>query len=198
MLVEDNWSWTLYVVIQWRFHLQIRWFILIEKTQWTRGADAKALPCETISPFGVNLLKLTAGGDLLTVVAARRMQNFSVARCSAGICLYAWWLIQVKFVWWVFQLPSTVGKFSILANFARRCAKCDALFLATVQVAQANTTRNCPWSALLRTWSALVQDLKDGTKSSGWYDIVKSEVDKRGLLEEVFEGGVNFVAEQKP
>ncbi len=96
----------------------------------------------------------------------------------------------VDFVRWVFRFPITVGKASILANFARRCAKCDALYLATVQLAKASVSRNT-------TWVALVEGLCAGVKTSRWFQIVRSEIEKRGLASEVFEQGVTFVEERK-
>jgi hypothetical protein len=56
--------------------------------------------------------------------------------------------LLVEFVCWVFRLPSTTGKNRILANFARRCTKCDAIFLASVQVAQGESTRNAIWRSI--------------------------------------------------
>jgi hypothetical protein len=96
----------------------------------------------------------------------------------------------VEFIRWMYRLPTTTGKLSILANFARRCAKCDALFLATAQLAQGTLSKN-PTSV------ALVQDLKTGVKSSRWFEIVSREIEKRGLTREVFDHGVNFVSERK-
>jgi hypothetical protein len=96
----------------------------------------------------------------------------------------------VEFIRWVFRLPTTTGKMGILANFARRCAKCDALFLATVQIAQGDTTKN-------KIWGSIVSDLGDGRLSSQWYEIVLAEIGKRGFREEVLQRGSSFVAERK-
>jgi hypothetical protein len=96
----------------------------------------------------------------------------------------------VGFIRWLFRLPSTVGKMGILATFARRCAKCDAIFLASVQIAQGPTSGN-------PTWKAIVGDLQAGQLQSQWYEIVRAEVQKRDLRVEVFERGSVFVAERK-
>jgi hypothetical protein len=79
---------------------------------------------------------------------------------------------------------------AVLGSFARRCVKCDALFLAATEVAQASGTRN-------KVWEEIVKDLKTGALSSDWYKIVKAEVEKRGLLLEVMTGGKEFVANRK-
>jgi hypothetical protein len=53
--------------------------------------DAEASPRELIdAPFGVSLLKLTAGSNLYPAVAETRWLNFAAARCS-GLCLYVDW-----------------------------------------------------------------------------------------------------------
>jgi hypothetical protein len=40
-----------------------------------------------------------------------------------------------NFICWLFSLPRTTCKVNLLTCFGRRCAKCDALFLATIQIA---------------------------------------------------------------
>jgi hypothetical protein len=96
----------------------------------------------------------------------------------------------VEFVRWLFRLPPRVGKMAVLASFARRCVKCDALFLAATQVAQAAGTRN-------KVWEDTVKELKAGTIASDWFEIVRAEVGKRGLLVEVLNSGKEFVANRK-
>jgi hypothetical protein len=96
----------------------------------------------------------------------------------------------VEFICWVFRFPSTTGTDALLVTFARMCAKCDALFLATVQLARASTTKN-------KIWASLAEELVQGHKHSGWFDIVKSKIGKRGLAREVFDQGATFAAERK-
>jgi hypothetical protein len=96
----------------------------------------------------------------------------------------------VEFVRWVFRLPRTTGKNGILTNFARRCAKCDAIFLASVQVAQGTCTRNA-------IWQSVAAGLHSEQTRSQWYEIVKAEVGKRDLGVEVFERGSAFVSDRK-
>jgi hypothetical protein len=91
---------------------------------------------------------------------------------------------------WLFRLPRTTGKFVILANFGRRCAKCNALFLAATQLASARSTNNA-------TWADAVRDLETGTLQSGWYVAVMSETEKRGFLDEVTNNGPFFLSERK-
>jgi hypothetical protein len=96
----------------------------------------------------------------------------------------------VEFILWLFRLPSRTGRATILSNFARRCAKCDSLFLASVQIATAATTRN-------QTWSDAVRDLLLGRLNSTWFQAVCSELRKRGVYDEVFMRGADFVGERK-
>ncbi len=94
------------------------------------------------------------------------------------------------YVRYIFRFPRTTGTNVILSNFARRCAKCDSLFLAAVQLATWRTTRNT-------LWSSMVEDLRSGRVSVSWFEIVKAELIKRGFESEVFEHGESFLAERK-
>lgn len=96
----------------------------------------------------------------------------------------------VEYIRWVFRLPCKTGKFAILGNIARTCGKCDSIFLASVQLAQSRGSRN-------KTWKQIVEDLEGGFKSSAWFDIVRAEVQKRGLLHDVFEASLDFVSKRK-
>jgi hypothetical protein len=96
----------------------------------------------------------------------------------------------VEFVRWVFRFPRTTGKNAILSNLARRCAKCDSLYLAAVQLAAAQTTRN-------HIWKTIVDDLRAGHMTSTWFEVVVAEVGKRDLRVEVLEQGSSFVANRK-
>jgi hypothetical protein len=53
----------------------------------------------------------------------------------------------------LFQFPKTTSKNNILSCFGRRCAVCDSLYLAAIQLAGASTSRN-------ELWKDLVQDLR--------------------------------------
>jgi hypothetical protein len=96
----------------------------------------------------------------------------------------------VDLVRWLFRLPRTTGKYVILANFGRRCAKCDALFLAAVQLASAQTSNN-------ETWADAARDLREGNLRSAWYAAVISELSKRGFTDEVIRWGAQFLSERK-
>jgi hypothetical protein len=63
--------------------------------------------------------------------------------------------IFADFIRTIFRFPPSTGTQVILSNFARRCAKCDSLFLAASQLATASVTRNT-------TWSSAVQDFVSG------------------------------------
>ncbi len=94
------------------------------------------------------------------------------------------------YIRYIFKFPRTTGTNVILSNFARRCAKCDSLFLAAVQLATWKTTRNT-------VWSSTVQDLISGRINTSWFTIVRAELVKRGFAEEVLEKGEEFLAERK-
>jgi hypothetical protein len=98
--------------------------------------------------------------------------------------------IFAEYISWLFRFPRTTGTNIILSNFGRRCAKCDSLFLASVQIASACSTRNS-------TWADTVRDLEDGVLQSTWFNATKSEIQKRGMANEVFREGANFVAARK-
>ncbi len=96
----------------------------------------------------------------------------------------------VEFIRWLFRLPVRTGRAVILSNFARRCAKCDAIFLAASQIATARSTRNT-------IWADAVRDLVMGRLNSGWFQVVTAELEKRGFAEEVLERGADFLGEKK-
>jgi hypothetical protein len=65
-----------------------------------------------------------------------------------------------------------MGKLAILTNLAQWCAKCNTLFIATVQLFQANVIKNS-------ISGEIVESLKEGLMLSRWYDIVcSSEIEK--------------------
>jgi hypothetical protein len=84
------------------------------------------------------------------------------------------------FVKWRFRFPVKTGRDVILANFGRRCTKCDSLYLASVQIATAASFKNA-------FWSGAVDDLRRGALTSKWFSIVCSELGKRGMREEVLD-----------
>jgi hypothetical protein len=53
--------------------------------------------------------------------------------------------VFVNFICWLFRFLRKTSAHFLLSSFARRCAKCDSLFLATVQLATATSTRNSLW-----------------------------------------------------
>jgi hypothetical protein len=95
-----------------------------------------------------------------------------------------------EYICWLFRFPRTTGTNVILANFARRCAKCDSLFLAAVQLAGTSKSRNA-------IWQAAVEDMIAGRLRSTWLTITLSEISKRGMTAEVLEQGAAFVAGRK-
>ncbi len=98
--------------------------------------------------------------------------------------------IFAEFICWIFRFPRTTGTNTILSNFGRRCAKCDSLFLAAVQLAGSRTTRNV-------LWKGVVEDLQRGSLQSTWYTVVNSEIGKRGMTREVAERGADLIANRK-
>jgi hypothetical protein len=98
--------------------------------------------------------------------------------------------IFVDYIRWIFRLPRTTGANIILSNFARRCAKCDSLFLAATQIAGAVSSRNA-------TWQRTVRDLLAGKLSSTWFTATMAELAKRGMVQEVVQYGADFVANRK-
>jgi hypothetical protein len=95
-----------------------------------------------------------------------------------------------EFICWIFRFPKTTGTNIILSNFGRRCAKCDSLFLATIQLAGALTTKNI-------LWEKTAEELMAGGLRSSWYTVVESEIRKRGMTREIFEQGADVVANRK-
>ncbi len=98
--------------------------------------------------------------------------------------------IFAEYICWLFRLPRTTGTNVILSNFGRRCSKCDSIFLAAVQLATTRTTRKV-------LWEATVRDLRARELHSTWFTIAESEIGKRGMTNEVFQSGANFVANRK-
>ncbi len=95
-----------------------------------------------------------------------------------------------SFMTWLFRLPPSSCKDSILAGFARRCTQCDALFLGSVQLASAHGTRNI-------LWQDLVSELKEGTRRSKWYSSLLHALRARGLVDQVLDRGNEYVSVRK-
>ncbi len=94
------------------------------------------------------------------------------------------------YIRWIFRFPRTTGSNTLLANFARRCSKCDSLFLAAVQLATSVGSPNV-------LWQATVADLLSGRLRSTWFAVVLAELTKRGMRDEVLVHGAHFIANRK-
>jgi hypothetical protein len=95
-----------------------------------------------------------------------------------------------SYVVWLFRLPPSACKTAILSAFARRCAQCDALFLASVQLASADSTSN-------PLWRDLCEELREGRRKSKWYSILMTGLRTRGLADHVTRWGTDYVANRK-
>ncbi len=95
-----------------------------------------------------------------------------------------------SYITWLFRLPPTSCKNAILASFARRCTQCDALFLASVQLALADSTGN-------PLWRELVGELRSGRRTSKWHKVLLVALRSRGLEANVTTQGTNYVATRK-
>ncbi len=95
-----------------------------------------------------------------------------------------------NFICWLFTLPKTMCKVNILSCFGRRCTLCDALFLATIQIAGAPSSRN-------ELWKGVVADLRSGQKKSRWFTVVTKAMTERGFFNRVAERGADVVSERR-
>jgi hypothetical protein len=95
----------------------------------------------------------------------------------------------VKFITWVYRLPTTTCKSALMACFGRRCTECDALFLASIQVARGSGSDG-------GLWGSLVQELKTGKKKSKWFMRVRKALEDRGLRELVWDRPTEAVSER--
>jgi hypothetical protein len=97
----------------------------------------------------------------------------------------------VQFITWVFCLPRNSCKTAILACFGRRCALCDSLFLASVQLARGFTSET-------ELWGSVAEALEDRTlKGSKWYKKVVTALTERGLRQEVWENPVEVLVHRR-
>jgi hypothetical protein len=95
-----------------------------------------------------------------------------------------------NFIRWLFSLPKSTCKVNLLSCFGRRCAKCDAFFLASVQIAGGPTSRNV-------LWKGVVEDLRSGQKRSKWYKAVMDALTERRMAERALLNGADFVAKRR-
>jgi hypothetical protein len=95
-----------------------------------------------------------------------------------------------SYVTWLFRLPPTACKNAILSSFARRCTQCDALFLASVQLAGSGCTSNI-------MWRDLCHELGEGRRKSKWYSVLLAGLRNRGLADHVLSRGTDYVANRK-
>ncbi len=145
--------------------------------------------CKVIaSTVGYTNLRLLVNYFDSTVASVYRfglgVWGVSVAKISTLDQIFA------NYIRFIFRFPPTTGTNVILSNFSRRCAKCDSLYLAAVQLASWRTTRNT-------VWSETVQDLVDGRIEVPWFTVVTAELRKRGFEEEVLLRGAEFLADRK-
>ncbi len=108
---------------------------------------------------------------------------------QAGV-MTAFDTLFTSYITWLFRLPPTACKNAILASFARRCTQCDALYLASIQLALADSTSNS-------LWRDLVGELRSGRRSSKWHKVLLAALRTRGLMERVVSHGTEYVATRK-
>jgi hypothetical protein len=96
----------------------------------------------------------------------------------------------VGFVRWLFRFPKSTSKLNILSCFGRRCTLCDSLFLAAIQLAGAETSRNA-------LWKDLVKDLTSRQKKSKWFSKVKKALADRNIERKVFSEGAELIAKRR-
>ncbi len=88
-----------------------------------------------------------------------------------------------------FRLPPKTCRRGILMQFGRRCACCDARFLATVQVARGMTNPHSVWGKVVRTvWSR---------STVPWVREVKSHMRAMGIESLVMNNPASFLGERK-
>jgi hypothetical protein len=96
-----------------------------------------------------------------------------------------------QYITWIFRLPRSSCQTAILACFGRRCAVCDSLFLASVQLARGFVNTD-------EIWGSVACALKDQTlKGSKWYKEVVAELVKRELKSKVWDSPQVVLAERK-
>ncbi len=98
--------------------------------------------------------------------------------------------LYTDFVRWLYNLPKTTSKLNLLSCFGRRCALCDALFLATIQLAGTSTSKN-------EIWKDVVHDLVNRKLKSKWFSRMLKELADRRLSSKVFSEGSTVVGARK-
>jgi hypothetical protein len=88
-----------------------------------------------------------------------------------------------------FKLTGSTGVNNILMQFGRRCAECDGLFLASVQVARGLAAPDTVWGNVL---SSLLHDTR-----IRWIRNVTDRLVRIGLLAEVTQSPINFLEQRK-
>ncbi len=97
----------------------------------------------------------------------------------------------VQYVTWLFTLPRNSCRTAILACFGRRCAFCDSLFLASVQLAKGFNNGD-------ELWGTVARGLRDrAITGSKWYGKVTEGLEERNLWQEVWERPHEFISERR-
>jgi hypothetical protein len=88
-----------------------------------------------------------------------------------------------------FRLPPKSCRRGILMQFGRRCAHCDARFLAIVQLARGLTNPNSVWGKVIKTvWSRT---------PTPWVKEVRGHMRAMGIDSEVFRDPAGFLSDRK-
>ncbi len=97
--------------------------------------------------------------------------------------------IFIDFIRRMYRLPPRTSRNDILAHFGRRCSMCDALFLASVQVARGFVNPGSVWGDVLSTvWNR--GDIP-------WVKSVKRHLTRLDLLEAVVSSPAVFLGDRK-
>jgi hypothetical protein len=92
------------------------------------------------------------------------------------------------FIRQLYRLPASTCRRSILMQFARRCASCDARYLATVQLARGLCNTDSVWARVLATtWS----------NGKEWLTNVRTHLQLIGIEEVVMQTPAMFLSERK-
>jgi hypothetical protein len=95
------------------------------------------------------------------------------------------------YIIWVFGLPRTSCHTAILACFGRRCAMCDSLFLASIQLARGFLSPE-------ELWGSVANALKENSlKGSKWFKKVTGGLVERELKNKIWETPTQVLAERK-
>jgi hypothetical protein len=97
--------------------------------------------------------------------------------------------IFAEFVRSRFALPRNTSVNGILMQFGRRCASCDAFFLAAIQVARGLANPGTVWGHLI---SSAISDNR-----IRWTRTVTNRLEEMGMADEVFGTPVQFLERRK-